>query len=74
MNGIDDAETYRRILDFYPEQRAIVLSGYAMSERVEEALKLDAGTFVAKRVTLNTLASAVRNELDRNRACTEKSL
>ncbi|MFQ5823476.1 MAG: PAS domain S-box protein [bacterium] len=67
MNGIDGAETLRRILEFQPEQKAIIFSGYAMSQRVQEALRLGAGTFVSKPVTLNALASAVRSELDKNR-------
>jgi len=65
MDGIDGTETYRRILDFAPQQRAIILSGYAMSQRVEEALRLGAGSFVTKPITLQSLARAVRNELDR---------
>ncbi|RMF66687.1 MAG: PAS domain S-box protein, partial [Calditrichaeota bacterium] len=67
MDGIDGVETYRRVLEFRPEQRAIILSGYAMSERVGEALKLGAGTFLAKPVSQRILAQAVRKELDRKR-------
>ena len=67
MDIIDGAETYRQILDIRPGQKAIILSGYAMSNRVEEALRLGAGSFVAKPVTQKTLATAVRKELDRKR-------
>ena len=65
MDGIDGTETYRKMLEAYPAQKAIVLSGYAMSERVEEALRLGAGAFVTKPTNLNTLANTVRQVLDR---------
>ena len=65
MDGIDGAEAYRQILDAKPGQKAIILSGYAMSNRVEEALRLGAGSFVAKPITQKVLANAVRRELDR---------
>ncbi len=64
MEGMDGAETYRRILEFRPGQRAIILSGYAKSKRVTEALRLGAGRFVSKPVSLQGLANAVREELD----------
>ncbi|MCK4607568.1 MAG: response regulator, partial [candidate division Zixibacteria bacterium] len=63
--GIDGTETYRRILETVPNQKAIVISGYAESERVKEALNMGAGAFVRKPITLETLARAVRDELDR---------
>lgn len=65
MDDIDGAETYRQILEYQPEQRAIILSGYAISPRVEEALRLGAGSFVTKPITLKVLASAIRKELDK---------
>lgn len=65
MEGIDGVETYRQILEFKSDQKAIMLSGYAISERVEEALSLGAGSFVAKPITPSVLANAIREELDR---------
>ncbi|RMF64625.1 MAG: response regulator, partial [Calditrichaeota bacterium] len=65
MEGIDGAETYRRILEHRAGQKAIILSGYAVSNRVEEALRLGAGAFVSKPISPNVLASAIRKELDR---------
>lgn len=64
MNGIDGTETYRKILKDNSGQKAILLSGYAMSERVQEALELGAGTFIMKPVSLQELALTVRKELD----------
>ncbi len=63
--GIDGTETYRRIKKLNPSQRALIVSGYSESERVEEAQKLGAGAFVKKPLTLEGLAAALRKELDR---------
>ncbi|HEX9654301.1 MAG TPA: PAS domain S-box protein [bacterium] len=65
MDGIDGAETYRQILEFAPTQKAIILSGYAMTQRVQEALHMGAGSFISKPVIFKELANAVRHELDR---------
>ena len=64
--GIDGAETYRRILEFSPHQKAIILSGFSDSSRVLAAQKLGAGAFVRKPVAMHVIAAAVREELDRN--------
>ncbi len=64
--GIDGAETYRRILEVRPGQRAIIVSGFSGSERVREARELGAGAFVRKPLTLEELASAVSAELQRS--------
>jgi two-component system cell cycle sensor histidine kinase/response regulator CckA len=63
--GIDGTETFKKALDINPNQRAIVVSGYAESERVKEALAIGAGAFVKKPLTLKSLALAVRKELDK---------
>jgi PAS domain S-box-containing protein len=63
--GIDGAETYRRAVGVRPGLRAVVVSGFAESERVHEAQRLGAGPYVRKPVTLGQLARAVRAELDR---------
>lgn len=63
--GIDGAETYRRILDIYPGQKAIMVSGYAQSERVEKALQMGAGEYIKKPLSIRIIAHAVRRELDR---------
>ncbi len=64
MDGIDGAETYRQILEIYPAQKAIILSGYAMSNRIAHTLEMGASMFVSKPVQLESLASAVRKTLD----------
>lgn len=64
--GIDGLETYRRILEVRPGQKAIIVSGYSETERVTEALRLGAGAYVRKPYILERIGQAVRKELDRN--------
>ncbi|MBD3382306.1 MAG: PAS domain S-box protein [candidate division Zixibacteria bacterium] len=63
--GIDGAETFRRALQINPSQKAIIVSGYSDRVRAEVALKLGAGAYVRKPLTLKSLATAVREVLDR---------
>ena len=63
MDGIDGTETLRQIKTIRPEQRSIILSGFARSDRVEEAVRLGAKSFVPKPVQINALAKAVQSAL-----------
>ncbi len=65
--GIDGGQTYRKVLEINPSQKAIIVSGYAESERVHEVLKLGAGAFVRKPLTFKSIAQAVRQELDKKK-------
>ncbi|MCJ8499494.1 CHASE2 domain-containing protein [Desulfatitalea alkaliphila] len=66
--GIDGLETYRRILRIHPEQKAIIASGYAPSERVQAMRELGAGEYLHKPYTLEKIGLAVRRELDKNKS------
>lgn len=61
--GIDGLETYRRILDVRPGQKAIIVSGYSETERVKKAQQLGAGAYVRKPYRMETLGAAVRDAL-----------
>ena len=63
--GIDGLETYRRILDVRPGQKAIIASGYAPSDRVKTMQDLGAGEYIRKPYTMEKIGLAVRRELDR---------
>ena len=63
--GMDGAQTYQELKAMNPNQRAIIVSGYAESPRVALAQTLGAGTYLRKPVTLEKLSKAVRQELDR---------
>ena len=64
-NGIDGAETYRRILEFSPGQKAIIVSGFAGSERVAEAINMGIGAFVRKPLNMKDIARTIRKVIDR---------
>ncbi|HQN19786.1 MAG TPA: response regulator, partial [Syntrophobacteraceae bacterium] len=63
--GIDGLETYQNMLELHPHQKAVIVSGFAETERVTEAQKLGAGAYVKKPYVLEKLGVAVRRELDR---------
>jgi CheY-like chemotaxis protein len=64
-NGFDGLDTYREIVKRRPGQRALIVSGFSATERVEEMQRLGAGAYIKKPYTLDTIARAVRDELDR---------
>jgi len=61
--GIDGLETYKRILDLNPAQKAVIASGFSETDQVKEAQRLGAGTYIKKPYTLERLGAAVRAEL-----------
>ncbi|MCG8618116.1 MAG: response regulator [Desulfobacterales bacterium] len=63
--GIDGLETYRRILDIRPGQRAVIASGFSRTRQVREAMELGAGQYIRKPYTLEKIGTAVKNELER---------
>jgi CheY-like chemotaxis protein len=64
--GMDGLDTYRKILEIHPGQKAIIASGFSETERVKEAQRLGAGQYVKKPYTLEKIGMAVRAELDRS--------
>ncbi|BBO70385.1 histidine kinase [Desulfosarcina alkanivorans] len=62
--GIDGLETYRRIVDMRPGQKAIIVSGFSESARVKALQRLGAGQYVRKPYTLEKLAETVKQALD----------
>ena len=63
--GIDGLDAYRRILEIRPQQKAIIVSGFARTGRVKTAQELGAGEYVKKPYGIEKLGRAVRRELDR---------
>ncbi len=62
-DGMDGYETYKRILEIHPGQKAIIASGFSETDRVKQALKLGAGAYIKKPYLLKTLGKAIRSEL-----------
>ncbi len=65
--GIDGFETYRRIIEINPEQKAVIVSGFSETDRVRKAQEIGAGSFVRKPYILEKIGLAVRKELDRRK-------
>jgi len=63
--GIDGLETYKRILDLNPGQKAVIASGFSETPRVKEAIKLGVGAYVKKPYLLEKVGLIVKSELDK---------
>ena len=68
--GMNGAETYRKIIEMYPRQRAILVSGYSEPDMISEAQSLGAGTCLKKPYTLVQLGNAMKKELDSGSSAT----
>jgi PAS domain S-box-containing protein len=67
--GIDGLETYKRILKIRPDQKAIITSGFSETDRVKQAQRLGAKTYIKKPYLLEKIGTAIRRELDENTPC-----
>ncbi len=63
--GIDGMETYRRIIEINPGQKAVIVSGFSETDQVRKTQEMGAGIFVRKPYILEKIGLAVREELDR---------
>jgi len=62
--GMDGLETYRKILERTPDQKAVIVSGYSETDRVKTTLNLGAGTYVKKPYVMEKIGMAIRKQLD----------
>lgn len=58
--GIDGLETYKRILEIRPGQKAIIASGFAETDRVKEAQRLGAEEYLKKPYMMQKIGLAVK--------------
>ena len=63
--GIDGLETYKKIVEQSPGQKAIIASGFSETEHVKEAQRLGAGQCIKKPYTLEKIGLAVKEELEK---------
>ena len=63
--GINGRETYERIKELQPNQKAIIISGFAETDEVKEAQKLGVGKYIKKPFTLEKIGLAVKEELEK---------
>jgi CheY-like chemotaxis protein len=60
MNGL---ETYERIIEIHPDQKAVIVSGFAETDDVKKAQELGAGKYLKKPLTLERLGPIIKEEL-----------
>ncbi|UCG05689.1 MAG: PAS domain S-box protein [Desulfobacterales bacterium] len=61
--GMDGLETYKRILEIHPGQKAVIASGYSETNRVKQAQKMGARTYIKKPYSLEKIGVAIKNAL-----------
>lgn len=61
--GMNGCETYRKILELYPRQKAIITSGYSESSDVQQVLALGARGFVKKPYLVGRIAAVIQDTL-----------
>jgi len=72
--GMDGLETYQRILEINPRQKAIIVSGYSETDRVKKAQEIGAGEYVKKPYLLEKIGLAIRKELDKKSGYNDKEI
>lgn len=63
--GMDGLDTFKKILELYPDQKALIAIGFFESDSIKEAQRLGAGAYMKKPYLMETVANAVRAELDK---------
>jgi DNA-binding response OmpR family regulator len=61
--GINGRQTYERIKEIHPDQKAIIASGFSESEDITATLNMGAGIFIKKPYSIQELVGSVKNEL-----------
>ena len=61
--GIDGFDTYKKILELHPGQKAIIASGFSETDRVKAAQRLGAEKYIKKPYTLEKIGLAVKEAL-----------
>lgn len=57
--GINGYQTYKEILKIYPDQKAVIVSGFSESDDVRATLKLGAGDVIKKPYSISQLSKVV---------------
>jgi len=64
-DDFDGLDTYKKMLELNPRQKAVMVSGFTATDRIKEALKLGVGQYIQKPYDFEDLGRAVRRELDK---------
>ncbi|MDJ0783222.1 MAG: ATP-binding protein [Desulfosarcinaceae bacterium] len=63
--GMDGLDTYKKILEIYPYQKAVIASGYSETRRVMEAQRLGAGQYIRKPYAIEKIGSVLKDAIQR---------
>jgi CheY-like chemotaxis protein len=61
--GINGRETYDRVKAIQPDQKAIILSGFAETKEVKHALEAGAAKYIKKPSGIDELGQAIKDVL-----------
>ena len=64
MPEMDGLETYEQIIEFKPDQKVIIASGYSETQRVKKAQRLGVREYVKKPYTMQRIGQALKTQLD----------
>ncbi|MEE4354028.1 MAG: ATP-binding protein [Desulfatiglans sp.] len=62
--GMDGLETYKRAIELYPDQKAIIASGFSETDRVRKAQDLGVKAYLRKPYSFEKMGLAVKAGLD----------
>ncbi len=57
--GMNGYQTYKKVLEIHPDQKAVIASGFSKTRDVLATLELGAGAFIKKPYTMEQLAETV---------------
>ncbi len=63
--GINGRETYERVIKIHPNQKAIIISGFAETDEVKKTQELGAGRYIKKPFKLEKIGLAIKEELEK---------
>ena len=61
--GMDGLDTYKKIIEIHPGQKAIIASGFSETDRVKAVQSLGARAYIRKPLLLEKMGLAVKKEL-----------
>ena len=62
--GMDGLDTYKAIKKISPDLKVIIASGFSETDRVKKAMRLGVREYIKKPYTMETIAMAIKKELD----------
>ena len=63
--GMDGLDTYKKIIELHPGQKAIIASGFSETARARELQNLGAGAYITKPFLLEKIGLAIKEELEK---------